>query len=441
MKRRTAGLAVASISTAVFVASALPAAAGPTPPPGTTFENTNESQNVVLADPLPNATYTAGAVVQLVGPGAATNTITGTGTGVQGAGTCVATVCTASSISTTLDFVDAGLPAGPGGYMLSVYPGTGVPGVSNPLDETAVTVTGDPPAPSGTAPPVVVQPGHSAPINIVGSGFAKGDTVTSSTAGIAVTVANPQGTAVLLHGTVAVGPSVPVGTYSLTVTDTAAQTGTCLNCLKVQSQPVVPPPKSTALTLTASTSKVTGGKRVKFSGLLTEAGNPLRNQPVKLFGKPDTGKAKAMGTAHTNGQGAYKFSVKPPSSTTYATLFAGHKSTAGAAGDAAALSHAFPHVVVVPVVIANAKKSSSRHKPLTVKGRVKPAEAGQTVYLSAIRGGHHKRLGVAKLSGTSHFRFHLKKPRKRGTYKLVVAIHRQPGHAGAKSKQLTIKRT
>jgi hypothetical protein len=285
-------------------------------------------------------------------------------------------------------------------------------------------------------------------VKIVGTGFAKHDTVTASDPGITFTVANPQGTASELDGTVAVGAGVADGTYDLTVKDTANHTGVCTGCVVVGKGSTGPGgnPKKTTLTLSSSKKKVVGGKPVTLSGVLTEGGakgEPLAHEDINIYGK--SGKAteySLLKKVSTTSAGHYSFKTKPAGNTTYASYFGGTPASGSSDGDLFAFSNGTRRVVVAPLVIAKAKAKKSDHtRPLVVRGHVKPKAAGSSVVLARLVGKHRHKLATAKVSSNSHFRFATKKLRKAGKYRLVVILRHSSSHAGAVSKPIRVKRT
>lgn len=439
MTRRSVGLCVAGVLAAGAVAIATPASATiSTPPPS--VANTGAAQVVTVADSNPSTLYTVPPAVQLTGPGSGTDTYNGTAVGVMPVGqTCLPPVpplppvCIpgtgTSSISSTFNLIPGGLPAGPGDYTLSVC----LAACPVSISTTTLHVTGAAPAPG--AQQFVVQQNQSKHVSMAGTGYSKGNNVTAP-AGITFTPDNPQGTATALNGTIHVDGSVADGTYDLTVHDTASQTGVCTGCLVV-GQPT-PPRRTSKLTLHAP-SKVNGAKKLVVTGQLTAGGDALAHQAVGLFGRPDGGKIRKLAVTKTSGNGDYKFSVKLPSTMQIATLFLGFASSPGKAGATAVLSTP-KRVVLTPSIKAHAKKSTSHLKPLVVKGVVKPVESGQSVSVVAKHAGKTKRLGTAKVNGT-HFRLRTKKLTKPGKYKIVVTLASGHGHAAAKSKAITIKRT
>jgi hypothetical protein len=356
-------------------------------------------------------------------------------------------VCTgtASSIATSFDLDSGNLPAGPGTYSLNVCTATCLLG-SLIGDTSSITVTGSPPSPTGTATPVKIAPGGHGAITIVGSGFAKHDTV-SGPSGISVAVANPQGTATSLLGTVTVGSGVADGSYNLTVTDTAGQSGVCTGCVTVGSGGSTSgTAKSTKLTLATSKKRVRAGRPVALSGLLSERGahgEPLARQPVKIFAKHDGAATYSLlKTVMTSNAGHYTVTTKPSANTTYATYFGGILASGSSPGDVFSFSTSTRRVVIQPIVLARAKAKRSAHtKPLVVVGRVKPSEPGSRVTLARLVGSHRHKLGTATLSSNSHFRFATRRLSKPGRYRLVVILLHTPTHPRAVSKPVRVKRS
>jgi hypothetical protein len=353
MRNRFAWLAMAGAGFAITVGAAAPAHATiSTPPTPASVANTQTGVSVsVVTSTQP--TLLLAPMVELKGPGAGTDTYDGTNTTVAGVPAhCVPVVtCTGSKVTSTFDLDVANLPAGPGTYTLSVCTvSCAVPS----SDTTSLTVTGDPPAPVGTASPVVVGTTGSTSVAMLGTGFAKGDTVVATGAsGVSFAPSSPQGTATELDGTITTS-GAPAGIYDLMVTDTAGQTGTCGSCLIIQAPSVTNPTLTAVDPATVSTDRtdpvsLTGtgfanGMTVTLSNSTAATGpvdSTLTSATAAAFMLPADVAAGGYDVTLTNPDTgtvtkAGGLTVQPPPTPTTLTLGASSKKVAY--GDAVTLS-------------------------------------------------------------------------------------------------------
>jgi hypothetical protein len=533
-----------SVVTAVIAAGAFigasPASATITAVSAPQLANTATAGAETISSSNASTVFALGAATRLTGPGSLTETYDGTGNVV----TPVGAICTpqlpplppiciggTSSIAASFNLDPTGLPAAPGVYaLIDCVTTCAVPSLIG--DSTTVTVTGDAPTPAANVPLMSITQGTSGAVDIPGTGFAKDEQL--SVEGIAAnkltfTENNGTSSATDLKGTLAVDLTVPAGVYDMIVTDTAGQTGTCVQCLHVAgvgTPPGAPAPvtnldahatgsttgtaswtasdgatdpytaytsatgagqddpgvtttvdgtsatitgltadtqytitvtphnasgagdpatktfttgKPTHLAIQADATSITIGDSVNFSGLLTEGNDGLANQTVYLAAKPTTGKAFIVKSAVTTNSGGFSTSLKPKINAKFFAYYPGNPDQ----GSDAALSGLTPKVKVAPIVKAKAKSAtSSRTKPLVVKGKVKPNEAGRKVILATVNGaGIRHRIATTTLDSKAHFRFASARPSKKGTYTLVVLIHHSPTNAKGVSPQFTVTRT
>ena len=133
----------------------------------TPAKNTVTAEVATITDPLEMIYHQLGGVeLQLVGPGAGTDVINGTG---------IAFDDTAGTITGTFDLAGGlGVPAGPGNYTLNIVPADAA--VLPAIEQLPVIITADPPTPQAA---LAVQPGKTVQA-LVGTSsvpFASGDTV------------------------------------------------------------------------------------------------------------------------------------------------------------------------------------------------------------------------------------------------------------------------
>ena len=395
------------------------------------FVDTGTAQTVTLTDPLATiySSLDTGATVELIGSGAtAAESVSGT-----------AVAVTSTTVTATFDLDSGAAPIGPGSYSIVTTPTTPTTALgtllgdlgltSLPLDSAAVTVTAVNPSPLTS---VTVKPGASASASVstTGAPFATGDTVSLTTSsGGAVSGLTASGTTVSadhISTTIKATSAVPLANYNLVVTDTAGDTGSCLNCVTVSDA------TATKLTMTATHSHLTSGAHLTLSGVLsTTAGNGLSEKSVALYlSNAGTKTLSKLKTVTTSSSGRFSYAFAPKRNAVYVAYFAGTASAT--AGDLQSLSPVrtvkVARKVTLHTKIAGANSKQGKH-PLTATGKVSPAGAGRTVKLY----DGARKIGSGKVTKKGTFRIKVKSL-KAGKHSLRAKVAAQTAYAAGASK-------
>jgi hypothetical protein len=341
----------------------VPAAAGVSTASPSSFANTQTAQVVTITDPLiPIYSALAGGVtVQLVGPGAGTDTYTATSPTIG-----------STTITATFDMTSLGLPAGPGSYVLTVAPAA-TPPTQLPVDSVAITITAGRPTPAAR---LAVQPGAAATASVAtfGTPFARGDTFSfSDSGGTAVpgltltgpadATAPPVMSATAITGTLRAGSDVALGRDNLVVTDTADQVGSCVGCVVVTDLGPVTHLKAAATVSSAAT--------VTFT--------PPTGSPSAVTGYDVTVSKTAASAATASGIGVQQAGTTPRASVTGlapSTEYFVTVAARDASGQGVPVSMPFftPHHT--RLTVASTRTHLTAGEPLTLIGRLTHRVAG-----------------------------------------------------------------
>lgn len=218
----------------------------------------------------------------------------------------------------------------------------------------------------------------------------------NTNAQVAVASLNTGGDTVIdLSGvSVAANPSLRVA-FDLNSAD--GQASPLINSLQVTYNKETAPPVVTLASSAASTIHATP---VTLSGTVTRAGAPQAGQPVNVTATPVGGAAAIVGTAVTDGAGAYSLSVTPDRHTTYVASSMGVDSAAAT-------------VQVAELIKLKVRRKGTKGY---ASGSVGPVHAGKIVLLQQKKGSRWVTLKKLKTSSTSGFKYTVTKLAKKGKY-------------------------
>ena len=175
------------------------------------------------------------------------------------------------------------------------------------------------------------------------------------------------------------------------------------------------PALPTAVSLTASASKLVYNQAVTLTGTVTRNGLPLPSAPVKLLSKVVGATTEQLLASRTSAiDGTVKVTYTPVRSRTYYLRFD---------GDAYSTASTSPvrTVLLAPRVLTSLSPTTVQWKQTsTLKGSVGPGFAGKTVLVQRLSSGAWATVGKPVLTSSSTFSVPLRLAIGRYTYRVVL---------------------